>query len=141
MLFWGMYIGTAIREKMENPQKTKTRISHKLAISLLGIYPRYADDSILMAENEEEVNNLLMRVKEESEKTGLKLNIQKIKIVASSPITSGHIKGDKVKAVTDVIFLGSKITVDSDCSHGIKAMINLDSISKTRDTLCQQRTV
>ena len=68
-------------------------------------------------------------------KTGLKLNIQKTEIMASSPITSCQIEGDKVKAVTDVIFLGSKIIVDGDCSHGIKAMTNLDSISKTRDII------
>ena len=79
---------------MENPQKSKTRISHKLAISLLGIYPRYANDTTLRAENEEELNSLLMRVKEESGNTGLKLNIQETKIMASSPITSRQIEGD-----------------------------------------------
>ena len=91
-----------------------------------------------------------MKVKEESEKVGLKLNIQKTKVMASSPITSWQIDGEKVETVTDFIFLGSRITVDSDCSHkikrclflGRKAMINLDSILKSRDiTLCQQRSV
>ena len=94
-----------------------------------------------MAESEEELKSLLMEVKEESEKSDLKLNIQKTKIMASSPITSWQIDGDKVEKVTDFIFLGSKITVDGDCSHEIekrllfrrKAMINLDSILKSRD--------
>ena len=102
---------------------------------------RYADDTTLMAESEEELKSLLMRVKEESEKTGLKLNIQKTKIRASSPITSWQINEEKVEAVTDFIFLGSKITVDSECSHklkrhlllGRKAMTNLDNILKSRD--------
>ena len=102
---------------------------------------RYADDITLMAEREEELKSLLMKVKEESEKAGLKLNIQKTKIVASGPITSWQIGGEKVKAVTDFIFLGSKITADGDCSHEIKrdlllggkALTNLDSILKSRD--------
>ena len=81
---------------------------------------RYTEDTILMAEREEEVKSPLMRVKEKSEKSGLKLNIQKTKIMASSLITSRQIEGGKVEAVTDLIFLGSKITVDSDCSHEIK---------------------
>ena len=93
-----------------------------------------------MAESEEELKSLLMRVKEESEKTGLKLNIQKTKIMTSGPITSWQIEREKVEAVTDFIFLGSKITVDGDCSHKIKrclllrrkAMTNLDSILKRR---------
>ena len=101
---------------------------------------RYADDTTLMAENEE-LKNLLMRVKEESEKVGLKLNIQKTKITVSSPITSWQIKGEKVEAVTDFIFLGFKITIGCDCSHeikrclllGRKAMTNLDSVLKSRD--------
>ena len=80
---------------------------------------RYADDTILMAESEEELKSLLMRVKEESEKAGLKFNIQKTKIMASSAITSWQIEGEKLEAVTDFIFLGSKITADSDCSHEI----------------------
>ena len=94
-----------------------------------------------MAESEEELNSILMKVKEESEKVGLKLNIQKTKIMASSPTTSWQIERQKVETVADFIFLGSKITVDSDCSHEIKrhlllgriAMINLDSILKSRD--------
>ena len=102
---------------------------------------RYADDTTLMAESEEELKSLLMKVKEESEKVGLKLNIQKTKIMASGPITSWQIDGETMETVTDFIFLGSKITVDGDCSHeikrhlllGRKAMTNLDSIVKSRD--------
>ena len=101
----------------------------------------YVDDTPLMTESEEELKSLLMRVKEESEKAGLKLNIQKTKIMASSPITSWQIEGGKVETVTDFIFLGSKITADGDWSHEIKrrllfvrkATTNLDSISKSRD--------
>ena len=101
---------------------------------------RYADDTTLMAESEEELKSLLMKVKE-SEKVGLKLNIQKMKIMASSPITSGQIDGETVETVADFIFLGSKITADGDFSHeiksclllGRKAMTNLDSIFKSRD--------
>jgi len=102
---------------------------------------RYADDTTLMAESEEELKSLVMKVKEESEKVGLKLNIQKTKIMASSPITSWEIDGETVETVTDFIFLGSKITADGDCSHeikrrlllGRKVMTNLDSILKSRD--------
>ena len=102
---------------------------------------RYADDTTLMAECEEELKSLLMKVKDKSEKADLKLNIQKSKIMASSPITSWQIEGGKVETVTDFIFLGSKITVDSDCSCeikrclliGRKAMTNLESILKSRD--------
>ena len=101
---------------------------------------RYADDTTLMAENEEEVKSLLMKVKEESGKVGLKLNIQKMKITASSPITSWEIGGETVETVADY-FWGSKITADGDCSHeikrrlllGRKVMTNLDSILKSRD--------
>ena len=78
---------------------------------------RYIDDTILMAGNEEQLKSLLMRVKEESEKAGLKVNVRKTKIMASGPITSWQIEGEKVETVTDFIFLGSKITVDGDCSH------------------------
>ena len=81
---------------------------------------RYADDTTLMAESEEELKSLLMQVKEESEKVGLKLDIQKTKIMASSPITSWQIDGETVETVSDFIFLGSKITADGDCSHEIK---------------------
>ena len=102
---------------------------------------RYADDTILMAESEEKLKSPLMKVKEETEKAGLKLNIQKAKIMASSPITSWQIDGETMETVTDFIFLGSKITADGDCSHcikrllllGRKAMTNLDSILKSRD--------
>ena len=102
---------------------------------------RYADDTTLMAEREDELKGLLMKVKEESEKIGLKLNIQKTKTMASSPITLWQIEEEKVEAVTDSIFVGSKITVDGDCSHeikrhlllGRKAMKNLDSVLKSRD--------
>ena len=102
---------------------------------------RYAHDTTLMAESNEELKSLLMKVKEESEKAGLKLNIQKTMTIASSPITSWQIDGETVETVTDFIFLGSKITADDDCSHeikrhlllGRKGMTNLDSILKSRD--------
>ena len=101
---------------------------------------RYADDTTLMAESEEELKSLLMKVKEEGEKVGLKLNIQKMKIMASGPITSWQIDGETVETVSDFISLGSKITANGDCSHeikrrlllGRKAMTNLDSILKSR---------
>ena len=104
---------------------------------------RYTDDTTLMAESEEELKSLLMRVKEESEKVGLKLNIQKTKIMVSGLITSWQINGETVEIVTDFIFLGSKITADGDCSHeikrclllGRKVMTNLDSILKSRDII------
>ena len=102
---------------------------------------RYADDSTLMAESEEELKSLLMKVKEESEKVGLKLNIPKTKIMASGPISSWEIDGEIMETVSDFIFWGSKITEDGDCSHeikrslllGRKVMTNLDSILKNRD--------
>ena len=102
---------------------------------------RYADDTTLMAESEEELKSLLMKVKEESEKVGLKLNIQKTKIMAYGLTTSWEIDGETVETVSDFIFLGSKITADGDCSHeikrclllGRKVMTNLDSIFKSRD--------
>ena len=102
---------------------------------------RYSDDTTLMAQSEEEIQSLLMKVKEESEKVGLKLNIQKTKIMASGPITSWQIDGETMETVTDFIFLGSEITADGDCSHEIKrclllgrnAVMNLDSIFKSRD--------
>ena len=102
---------------------------------------RYADDTTLMAESEEELKSLLMKVKEEREKVGLKLNIHKTKIMASGPITSWEIDGETVETVDGFIFLGSKITADGDCSHeikrhlllGRKVMTNLDSIFKSRD--------
>ena len=102
---------------------------------------RYADDTTLMAESEEELQSLLMKVKEESEKVSLKLNIQKTKILASSPIPSWQIDGETVETVADFIFLGSKITADGDCNHeikrhlilGMKVMTNLDSMLKSVD--------
>ena len=107
---------------------------------------RYAADSTLIAESKEELKSLLMKVKEESEKGGLKLNIQKTKIMASGPITLWQMDGE---TVADFIFWGSKITADGDCSReikgclllGRKAMTNLDSILKSRDLVCQQRSV
>ena len=110
---------------------------------------RYADDTTLMTESEEELKSLLMKVKEESDKVGLKLNIQTTKIMASGPITSQKIDGETVEMVSDLIFWGSKITADGVCSHeikrclllGRKVMTNLDSIFKTETLLCQQRSV
>ncbi|KAM7226341.1 hypothetical protein CapIbe_022486, partial [Capra ibex] len=104
---------------------------------------RYADDTTLMAESEEELKSLLMKVKEESEKIGLKLNIQKMKIMGSGPITSWEIDGETVETVLDFILGGSKITADGDCSHeikrrlllGRKVMTDLDSILKSRDII------
>ena len=104
---------------------------------------RYTDDTTLMAENKEELKSLLIKVKEESEKVGLKLNIQKTKIMAFSPITSWEIDGETVETVADFIFLGSRITADGDCSHeikrrlllGRKVMTTLDSILKSRDII------
>ena len=109
---------------------------------------RYADDITLMAESEE-LKSLLMKVKEESEKVGLKLNIQKTKIMAFGPITSREIDGETVETVSDFIFWGSKITADGDCRHeikrclflGRKVMTNLDSILKSRDISLQQRYI
>ena len=111
---------------------------------------RYADDTTLMAESKLELKSLLMKVKEESEKAGLKVNIQKTKIMASSPITSWKIEGKTMETGTDLIFVGSKITANSDCSHeikrhlllGRKAMTNVDNILKSRDiTLPKKRSV
>ena len=110
---------------------------------------RYADDITLMAESEEELKSLFMKVKEESEKVGLKLNIQKTKIMASGPITSWQIDGETVEIASDFIFLGSKITANGNCSHeikthlllGRKVMTNVDSISKSRDITLPTRSV
>ena len=115
----------------------------------ISIYLRYADDSTLMAESEEELKSLLMKVKEESEKVGLKLNIQNTKIMVFGPITSWEIDGETMETVSDFILRGSKITADGDCSPeikrclllGRKVMTNLDSIFKSRDITCQQRSV
>ena len=117
-------------------EETQARIARRNINNL-----RYADDTTFMAESEEELISLLMKVKVESEKVGLKLNIQKTKIMASGPITSGQIEGEIMETVKDFIFLGFKITADGDCSHeikrclllGRKAMTNLDSILKNRD--------
>ena len=106
-------------------------------------------DTTLMAESEEELKSLLMKMKEESEKVGLKLNIQKMKIMASGPITSWEIDGETLETMSDFIFGGSKITGDGDCSHeikrhlflGRKAMTNLDSVLKAETLLCQQRSI
>ena len=110
---------------------------------------RYADDTTLMAESEEELKSLLMQVKEESEKVGLKLTIQKTKIMASGPITSWQIDGETVETVSDLIFWGSKITAKGDCSHeikrhlllGRKVMTNLYSILKSRDITLPERSI
>ena len=109
---------------------------------------RYADDTTLMAKSEEELKSLLMKVKEESEKVGLKLNIQKTKIKASSPITLWQIDGETVEIVADLIFLGSKITADGDCSHEIKRCLllgrkvtHLDSILKSRNIILPQMSI
>ena len=109
---------------------------------------RYPDDTTLMAERREELKSLLMKLKKESEEVGLKLNIQKIKIMVSGPITSWQIDGETVETVTDFILGGSKITADGDCSHeikrrlllGRKAMTNLDSILKSGDITLQKRS-
>ena len=109
----------------------------------------YADDTNLMAESKEELNNLLIKVKEESEKAGLKLNIQKTKIMISNPITAGQIDGETIETMRDFIFLGSKITADDDCSHEIKRHLllrikvrtNCPVYSKAETSLCQQRSV
>ena len=110
---------------------------------------RYTDDTTLMEESEKELKKLLMRVKEGSKKVGLKLNIQKTKIMAPSPITSWQIEGKNMEGVTDFLFLGSKITADSDCSHeerkcllsGRRAMTNLESVLESRDITLPKRSV
>ena len=124
----------------QNVRLDETQAGIKIAVRNINNL-RYADDITLMAESDDELKSLLMKVKEESEKAGLKLNIQKTKIMASGPITSWQIDGEKMETVAYFIFLGSKITVDSDCSHEIKrhllldrkAMTNLDSTLKSRD--------
>ena len=110
---------------------------------------KYADDTTLTAESEEDLKSLLMKLKEESAKVGLKLNIQKTKIMVSGPITSWKIDGETMETVSDFIFWGSKITADGDCSHemkrrlllGRKVMTNLDSILKAEILLCQQKSI
>ena len=125
---------------MRNTGLEETQVEIKIARRNINNL-RYADDTTFMAESEEELKSLLMKVKEESEKVGLKLNIQKPKIMASGPITSWQIDGETVETVSDFNFLGSKITADGDCSHEIrrclllerKVMTNLDRIFKSRD--------
>ena len=125
---------------MRNAGLEETQAGIKIARRNIN-HLRYADDTTLMAESEEELKSLLMKVKEESEKVGFKLNIQKTKIMASGPITSWEIDGEIVETVSDLILGGSKITADGDCSHeikrhlllGRKVMTNLDSIFKSRD--------
>ena len=124
---------------MRNARLDEAQAGIKIAGNINNL--QYADDTTLMAESEEELSSFLMKVKEESGKVGLKLNIQKTKIMVSSPITSWHIDGETMETVADYIFLGSKITEDGDCNHeikkcfllGRKVMTNLDSIFKSRD--------
>ena len=131
--FYALYI-------MRNARLDETQAGIKIAVRNINNL-RYADDTTLMANSEKELKSLLMKVKEESEKVGLKLNIQKTKIMASGPITSWQIDGETVETVSDFIFGGSKITANGDCSHeikrclllGRKAMTNLDSMLKSRD--------
>ena len=130
---------------MQNSGLNKAHVGTKIAGRNINNL-RYADDTILMAENKEELKSLLMKVKGEC-KTGLKLNIQKMKIMASGPITSWLTDRETVETVTDFIFLGSKITVDGDCSHeikrhllfGRKAMTILDNVAET--SFCRQRSI
>ena len=125
---------------MQNARLDESQVGIKIAKGNIKNL-RYADDTILKAESKEELKSLLMKVKEESEKAGLKLNIQKAKIIASGPITSWQIDGETMETVIDFIFFGFKITADGDCSHeikrclflGRKVMIHLDSILKGRD--------
>ena len=129
------------------PDWMKYKLESRLAGEINNL--RYTGDITLMAESKKELKSLLMKVKEESKKAGLRLNIQKRKIMASGPITSWQIDGETMETVTDFIFLGSKITADGDCSHeikrclllGRKAMTNLDSILKTRDITLQKRSI
>ena len=126
---------------MRNAGLDKAQVRIKIAEININNF-RYTDDTTLMVESEEELKHLLMKVKEESENVGLKLNIQKTKITTSGPITSWQIDGETVETVSDFIFLGSKITADGDCSHeikrcllfGRKAMAKLYSILKSRDS-------
>ena len=128
---------------MRNARLDEAQARIKIAGRNINIL-RYADDTTLMAESQEELKSLLMKVIEESEKVGLKLNIEKTKIMASSPITSWQTDGETMETVTDFISGGSKITADGDCSHeikrrlflGRKAMTNLDSMLKARTLLC-----
>ena len=133
---------------MRNPGLEEAQAGIKIARRNINNL-RYADDTTLMAESKEELKDLLMKVKVESEKVGLKLNIQKMKIKASGPITSWEIDGKTVETVSDFIFLGSKTTADGDCSHeikrrllfGRKVMTNLDSIFKSRGITSPTRSI
>ena len=133
---------------MRNTGLEEARAGIKIARRNINNF-RYADDTTLMAEREEELKSLLMKVKEESEKVGLKLNIQKTKIMASGPITSWEIDGETVDTVSDFILGGSKITADGDCSHDIqrhlllgrKVMTNVDSIFKSKDITLPTKSV
>uniref|UniRef100_A0A4W2FA37 RNA-directed DNA polymerase n=1 Tax=Bos indicus x Bos taurus TaxID=30522 RepID=A0A4W2FA37_BOBOX len=136
LCFFNLYSGYIMRNTGLEEAQAGIKIARRNINNL-----RYADDTTLMEQSEEELKSLLMKVKEESKKVGLKLNIQKMKIMASSPITSLEIDGETVETVSDFIFLGSKITANGDCSHeikrrlllGRKVMTNLDSILKSRD--------
>ena len=133
---FNLYAGYIVRNARLDEAQAGIKISGRKINNL-----RYADDTTLMAESEEELKSLVMKMKEESKKVGLRLNIQKSKIMASSPITSWQIDGETVETVTDFIFSGSKITMEGDCSHeikrclflGRKVMTNLGSILKSRD--------
>ena len=133
---------------MRNAELEETQAGIKIAGRNINNL-RYADDTTLTAESEEELKSLLMKVKEESENVGLKLNIQKLKIMASGPITPWEIDGETVETMSDFIFWGSKITADGDCNHvikrrllfGRKVMTNLDSVLKAETLLCQQRSI
>ena len=135
-----LYINLHAEYSMRNSGLKETQAGTKIAGRNIKNL-RYADDTVLIAGSEEELKSLLMKVKEESEKVGLKLNIQETKIMASGPITLWEIDGETVETVSDFIVLGSKITADGDCSHeikrcfllGRKVMTNLDSILKSRD--------
>ena len=121
----------AVRNARLDEPQAEIRISRRNINNL-----RYADDTTLMTESKEELRSLLMRVKEESERAGLKFNIQTSKIMASGPMTSWQIEGEKVETVTDFIFLGSKITEDRDCSHKIKRRLLLGRKAMTKLTAC-----
>ena len=134
---------------MRNPRLDETEAGNKIAGRNINNL-RYADDTTLMAESEEELKSLLMKVKAESEKFGLKLNIQKMKIMASGPMISWQIDGETVETVSEVVFFfGSQITADDDCGHemkrclllGRKVMTNLDSVLKAETLFCEQRSI
>ena len=141
---FNLYAGYIMRNAGQEGEKAGIKTAGSSINNL-----RYADDTTLMTESEEELKNLFVKVKEESEKVGLKLNIQNTKIMASSPITSWQIDRETMETVTDFLFLGSKFTADGDCRHeikkllllGRKAVINLDSILERRDITFQERFI